>query len=47
MREDADVVCGVDVGSQGAVLAVFSADGEGIETTYQTYPVLSPRPGWA
>lgn len=47
MREDADVVCGVDVGSQGAVLAVFSADGERIATTYQTYPVLYPRPGWA
>ena len=47
MREGADAVCGVDVGSQGAVLAVFSADGERLATTYQTYPVLYPRPGWA
>ena len=47
MRESADAVCGVDVGSQGAVLAVFSPDGERLATTYQTYPVLYPRPGCA
>ena len=47
MTDGADAVCGVDVGSQGAVLAVFSADGERLATTYQTYPVLYPRPGWA
>ncbi len=47
MREGADAVCGVDVGSQGAVLAVFSADGERLATTYQPYAVSYPRPGWA
>jgi xylulokinase len=47
MREGADVVCGVDVGSQGTVLAVFSADGEQLATTHQPYGVDYPRPGWA
>jgi xylulokinase len=42
-----DAVCGVDVGSQGAVLSVFTADGERLATTYQPYPVAYPRPGWA
>jgi xylulokinase len=46
-REGADAVCGVDVGSQGAVLAVFTADGEQLASTYQSYEVSYPRPGWA
>ena len=47
MSEGADAVCGVDVGSQGAVLAVFSADGERLATAYRPYGVSYPRPGWA
>lgn len=47
MTEGADAVCGVDVGSQGTVLAVFSADGEQLATTHQPYGVDYPRPGWA
>lgn len=47
MRDGADAVCGVDVGSQGAVLAVFAPDGERLATTHQPYAVAYPRPGWA
>jgi xylulokinase len=47
VREGADAVCGVDVGSQGAVLAVFTAHGERLATTHQAYGVDYPRPGWA
>jgi xylulokinase len=43
----ADLVVGIDVGSQGACLSVFSADGERAATTYQPYAVSYPRPGWA
>ena len=42
-----DLVVGVDVGSQGACLSAFTADGERAGTTYQSYPVSYPRPGWA
>ena len=43
----ADAVCGIDVGSQGTVLAVFSPDGEQLAASYQPYQVSYPRPGWA
>jgi xylulokinase len=42
-----DLVVGVDVGSQGACLSAFTADGERAATTYQPYAVSYPRPGWA
>jgi xylulokinase len=42
-----DLVVGVDVGSQGACLSAFSADGERAATSYQPYAVSYPRPGWA
>ena len=42
-----DLVVGVDVGSQGACLSAFAADGERAATTYQPYNVSYPRPGWA
>ncbi len=42
-----DLVVGVDVGSQGACLSAFTADGERAATTYQPYTVSYPRPGWA
>ncbi|HWJ30871.1 MAG TPA: FGGY family carbohydrate kinase [Gaiellaceae bacterium] len=42
-----DLVVGVDVGSQGACLSAFTADGERAGTTYRPYPVSYPRPGWA
>lgn len=47
MTEAADAVCGIDVGSQGACLSVFTADGERLATTNQAYDVEYPRPGWA
>ena len=42
-----DLVVGVDVGSQGACLSAFTADGERAATSYQPYAVSYPRPGWA
>jgi xylulokinase len=42
-----DLVVGVDVGSQGACISAFTADGERAATTYQAYAVSYPRPGWA
>jgi xylulokinase len=42
-----DLVVGVDVGSQGACISAFTADGERAATTYQAYSVSYPRPGWA
>jgi xylulokinase len=42
-----DLVVGVDVGSQGACLSAFGADGECAATAYQPYTVSYPRPGWA
>jgi xylulokinase len=47
MSSGGDAVCGVDVGSQGTVLAVFSPDGEKLAATAQPYSVSYPRPGWA
>ncbi|MGI8606848.1 MAG: xylulokinase, partial [Gaiellaceae bacterium] len=47
MIEAADAVCGIDVGSQGACLSIFTADGERLATTNQEYDVVYPRPGWA
>jgi xylulokinase len=44
---DADLVCGIDVGSQGSCLAVFDADGERLATSYQPHTLSYPRPGWA
>jgi xylulokinase len=43
----AELVCGVDVGSQGSCLSVFDASGERLATTYQPHPLSFPRPGWA
>jgi xylulokinase len=42
-----DLVVGVDVGSQGACISAFTADGKRAATTYQPYSVSYPRPGWA
>ncbi len=42
-----DLVCGIDVGSQGSCLSVFDAAGERLATTYQPHPLSYPRPGWA
>ncbi|HEU5277614.1 MAG TPA: FGGY family carbohydrate kinase [Gaiellaceae bacterium] len=42
-----DLVVGVDVGSQGACLSAFVADGERPATAYVPYAVSYPRPGWA
>lgn len=47
MTSGEDAVCGVDVGSQGACLSIFSADGERLATVYRAYDVAYPRPGWA
>jgi xylulokinase len=47
MSSGADAVCGVDVGSQGTVLAVFTPDGGTLATTARPYSVSYPRPGWA
>ena len=44
---DAELVCGIDVGSQGSCLAVFDADGERLATSYQPHKLAYPRPGWA
>ena len=44
---DAELVCGIDVGSQGSCLAVFDAAGERLATTYQPHNLSYPRPGWA
>jgi xylulokinase len=41
-----DLVCGIDVGSQGSCLAVFDPAGERLATTYQPHPLSYPRPGW-
>ena len=41
-----DLICGIDVGSQGSCLSVFDAAGERVATTYQPHPLLYPRPGW-
>jgi xylulokinase len=42
-----DLVCGIDVGSQGSCLAVFDAAGERLATSYQAHTLSYPRPGWA
>jgi xylulokinase len=42
-----DLVCGIDVGSQGSCLSVFDPAGERLATTYQPHPLSFPRPGWA
>jgi xylulokinase len=42
-----DLVVGVDVGSQGACVSAFDAEGERAGTAYAGYPVSYPRPGWA
>ena len=42
----AELVCGIDVGSQGSCLSVFDAAGERVATTYQEHPLRYPRPGW-
>ncbi len=42
-----ELVCGIDVGSQGSCLSVFDAAGERLATTYQPHPLAFPRPGWA
>jgi xylulokinase len=47
MSADGDAVCGVDVGSQGACLSVFTADGNRLATVYRAYQVSYPQPGWA
>jgi xylulokinase len=47
MSSSGDAVCGVDVGSQGTVLAVYSPDGEKLAASAQPYPVSYPQPGWA
>ncbi|MGZ8687805.1 MAG: xylulokinase [Gaiellaceae bacterium] len=44
---DGDLVVGIDIGSQGACLSAFTADGARPGTTYHGYPVSYPRPGWA
>ena len=41
-----ELVCGIDVGSQGSCLSVFDAAGERLATTYQPHPLRYPRPGW-
>lgn len=42
-----DLLCGIDVGSQGSCLSVFDPAGERLATTYQPHPLSFPRPGWA
>ena len=44
---DPDLVCGIDVGSQGSCLAVFDLGGERLATSYQPHTLSYPRPGWA
>ena len=44
---DPDLVCGIDVGSQGSCLAVFDPGGERLATSYQPHTLSYPRPGWA
>jgi hypothetical protein len=34
---DPDLVCGIDVGSQGSCLAVFDPGGERLATSYQPH----------
>lgn len=47
MSASGDAVCGVDVGSQGACLSIFTADGDRLATVTRAYDVRYPRPGWA
>jgi xylulokinase len=47
MSSRAELVCGIDVGSQGSCLSVFDAGGDRVATTYQPHPLSYPRPGWA
>ena len=42
-----DLVCGIDVGSQGSCLSVFDETGDRVATSYQAHALSYPRPGWA
>src|SRR3954452_11600677 len=44
---DADVVVGVDVGSQGTCAQAITPDGEHLTTSYVPHALSYPRPGWA
>ena len=47
-HDGADLVVGIDVGSQGTCAQlVRAADGELLATAYEGYDVRYPRPGWA
>ena len=38
---------GIDVGTTGCKVALFSLQGEVLASTYGEYDPLSPQPGWA
>jgi len=38
---------GIDVGTTGCKVALFSLDGEMLGSAYREYDALNPRPGWA
>src|SRR5689334_1750619 len=44
---DADLVVGVDVGSQGTCAQAIAADGAHIATSYVPHTLSYPHPGWA
>jgi xylulokinase len=44
---DADLVVGVDVGSQGTCAQAIAADGTHVATTYVPHTLSYPHPGWA
>ena len=38
---------GIDVGTTGCKVALFSLDGDMLASAYREYDTQSPRPGWA
>ena len=44
---DADLVVGVDVGSQGTCAQAIAADGTHVATSYIPHTLSYPHPGWA
>jgi xylulokinase len=44
---DADLVVGVDVGSQGTCAQAIAADGTHVATSYVPHTLSYPHPGWA
>ena len=43
----AELVVGVDVGSQGTCAQAIAPDGERVATAYVPHTLSYPQPGWA